>query len=98
MKKDVPDHIKAKAREMAEQELARKLEELNMSMGEAKEYNALLGEVQSHVAQLHDLLESACRLPSMWIISANVAGDTITSRRYRPVCTRGRARVAQTSD
>ena len=63
MKKDVPEHIKEKAREMAQQELARKLEELDMSLGEAKEYSALLNEVQSHIAQLHDLLESACHCP-----------------------------------
>lgn len=43
---------------MAKQELARRLEELNMSMGEAKEYGALLEHVQAHIAQLHDLLES----------------------------------------
>ena len=43
---------------MAREELARRLEELDMSKGEAKEYGSLLSEVQSHIAQLHDLLES----------------------------------------
>lgn len=63
MKKDVPEHVKEKAREMARLELARKLEELNMSLGEAQEYGALLNEVQAHIAQLYDLLESACPRP-----------------------------------
>ena len=43
---------------MARQELARRLEELNMSAGEAKLYGSLLAAVEGHVAQLHDLLES----------------------------------------
>ncbi len=58
LKNDVPDHIKERAREMARQELARRLEELNMSAGEAKLYGSLLAAVEGHVAQLHDLLES----------------------------------------
>ncbi|TFY75430.1 hypothetical protein EWM64_g8582 [Hericium alpestre] len=51
------DEIKEQAREMARQELARRLEELNMSAIEAKGYGALLTAVQSHIAPLHDLLE-----------------------------------------
>ncbi|KAL6302276.1 AAA domain-containing protein [Sparassis latifolia] len=58
LKNDVPDHIKEQAREMARQELARRLEELNMSAGEARGYGALLTAVGSHIAQLHDLLEN----------------------------------------
>ncbi|KAH8112896.1 AAA domain-containing protein [Phellopilus nigrolimitatus] len=58
LKDDVPDHIKEKAREMARQELERRLAELDMSMGEAKEYGKLLSEVDAHIAQLHDLLEN----------------------------------------
>lgn len=46
---------------MAKQELARKLEELDMSMAEARGYNQLLAAVQSHIVQLHDLLESALK-------------------------------------
>ena len=42
---------------MARQELARRLEELNMSAAEAKGYGSLLTSVQAHIAQLHDLLE-----------------------------------------
>ena len=57
LKKDVPDEIREQAREMARQELARRLEELNMSAAEAKGYGALLTSVQAHIAQLHDLLE-----------------------------------------
>ena len=43
---------------MARLELARRLEELNMSAGDAKGYGSLLGAVEGHIAQLHDLLES----------------------------------------
>lgn len=43
---------------MARQELARRLEELNMTLGEAKGYGTLLEHVQAHIARLHDLLES----------------------------------------
>ena len=58
LKNNVPDHVKEKAREMARQELARRLEELDMKVSEAKGYGALLGAVESHIATLHDLLES----------------------------------------
>ncbi|KAI0634180.1 AAA domain-containing protein [Trametes polyzona] len=58
MKNDVPDHVKERAREMARLELARRLEELNMSAGEAKGYGALFAAVEGHIAQLHDLLEN----------------------------------------
>lgn len=44
---------------MARQELARRLEDLDMKVSEAKGYGALLGAVESHIATLHDLLESA---------------------------------------
>lgn len=54
----MPDEIKEKAREMARQELQRRLEELDMSMGEAKGYSQLLAATQGHVASLRDLLES----------------------------------------
>lgn len=43
---------------MARLELARRLEELNMSAGEAKGYGALFTAVEGHIASLHDLLES----------------------------------------
>lgn len=43
---------------MARQELARRLEELNMSNADAKGYGALLEAVQSHIALLFDLFES----------------------------------------
>ncbi|KAI8989190.1 AAA domain-containing protein [Trametes punicea] len=58
LKNDVPDHVKERARELARQELARRLEELNMSAGEAKGYSALFTAVEGHIAQLHDLLEN----------------------------------------
>ncbi|KAH9924969.1 AAA domain-containing protein [Epithele typhae] len=58
LKNDVPDHVKDRAREMARQELARRLEELNLSAGEAKGYGSLLNAVDGHITQLHDLLEN----------------------------------------
>lgn len=58
LKDEVPDAVKEQAREMARQELARRLEELNMNAGEAGRYGALLTAVEAHIAQLHDLLES----------------------------------------
>ena len=62
LKKDVPEHIRENARRMAQEELARRLEELNLSAGDAAKYDRHLSSVQSHVAQLHDLLESMWRL------------------------------------
>ena len=58
LKKDVPEHIQENARRVAQEELARRLEELKLSAGDAAAYGRLLSSVQSHVAQLHDLLES----------------------------------------
>lgn len=63
LKEDVPEHIKENARRMAREELARRLEELGLSASEAATYDRLLSSVQSHVAQLHDLLESTCYIP-----------------------------------
>ena len=57
-KNSVPDHIKDQARQMAREELKRRLEELDMSAGEAKEYGGLLAEVEAHVNVLFELLES----------------------------------------
>ncbi|KAF4613211.1 hypothetical protein D9613_011059 [Agrocybe pediades] len=56
-KQNVPDHIREKAREMARQELQRRLEELDMSASEARGYGALLNATQAHMASLLDLLE-----------------------------------------
>jgi hypothetical protein len=53
----VPDHIREKAREMARQELQRRLEELDMSPSQAKGYGELLSATQAHMASLLDLLE-----------------------------------------
>ncbi|KZS88617.1 hypothetical protein SISNIDRAFT_417941 [Sistotremastrum niveocremeum HHB9708] len=58
LKDDVPEEVKKRAREMAQAELARKLQELSMSTGDAKGYGRLLSAVQSHIASLHDLLEN----------------------------------------
>ena len=54
----MPDEIREKAREMARQELQRRLEELDMSDIEARTYGALLKRTQVHMLSLHDLLES----------------------------------------
>ncbi|KAK7683695.1 hypothetical protein QCA50_013071 [Cerrena zonata] len=69
LKNDVPDHVKEQAREMARQELARRLEDLNMTAGEAKGYGALLDAVQAHIARLHDLFEhlSAKEEERVWV-------------------------------
>ncbi|KAI0036975.1 AAA domain-containing protein [Vararia minispora EC-137] len=58
LKQDVPDAVRDQAREMARRELARRLEELDMSAGDARGYGDLLSAVQAHIAQLHDLLEN----------------------------------------
>ena len=58
LKDQVSDELKEKAREMARQELQRRLEELDMTISEAKGYSQLLGATQGHVASLLDLLES----------------------------------------
>ncbi|VDB87134.1 unnamed protein product [Peniophora sp. CBMAI 1063] len=58
LKSQVPDETRERAREMAKAELAHRLEELNMSSGEAKEYAGLLSAVQAHIAGLLDLLEN----------------------------------------
>ena len=65
LKEDVPEHIRENARRMAREELARRLEELNLSTSDAAMYGRLLSSVQSHVAQLHDLLESTCYIPQV---------------------------------
>lgn len=57
MKESVPEHVKEKAREMARQELQRRLEELNMSASDAKGYDEILKNTQAHMLALHDLLE-----------------------------------------
>lgn len=57
LKENVPDHIKEKAREMARQELQRRLEELDMTAAEAKGYSQLMKSTQAHMLSLLDLLE-----------------------------------------
>ncbi|KAJ7216377.1 AAA domain-containing protein [Mycena pura] len=57
LKKQVPDHIREKAREMARQELQRRLEELDMSKGDAAGYGQLLTATHAHMVSLYDLLE-----------------------------------------
>jgi hypothetical protein len=42
---------------MARQELERRLQELNMTASEAKDYGQLLSAVQGHMLSLYDLLE-----------------------------------------
>ncbi|KAJ7165324.1 AAA domain-containing protein [Mycena filopes] len=57
LKAQVPDHVREKAREMARQELQRRLEELDMTAGEAAGYGQLLTATQAHMVSLYDLLE-----------------------------------------
>ncbi|KAJ6562445.1 AAA domain-containing protein [Mycena capillaripes] len=57
LKQQVPDHVREKAREMARQELQRRLEELDMSVSEAAGYGQLLAATQAHMVSLYDLLE-----------------------------------------
>ncbi|KAF9530652.1 AAA domain-containing protein [Crepidotus variabilis] len=57
LKQKVPEHIRDKAREMARQELQRRLEELDMSVSEARGYGMYLDATQTHMASLLDLLE-----------------------------------------
>jgi hypothetical protein len=52
---------------MARQELQRRLEELDMTIAEAKGYSQLLGATQGHVASLLDLLESESSSRISWI-------------------------------
>jgi len=58
LKRNVPEAIKEKAREIAQQELKRRLEELDLSTLEAGEYGRLLKQTQTHMLSLHDLLEN----------------------------------------
>ncbi|KAG6885080.1 hypothetical protein C0993_006041 [Termitomyces sp. T159_Od127] len=57
LKDNVPNHIKEKAREMAREELKRRLEELDMSFSEAKAYGTILTATQAHMLSLYNLLE-----------------------------------------
>ncbi|KAF9034673.1 hypothetical protein BDZ89DRAFT_1157933 [Hymenopellis radicata] len=57
LKEDVPEHIQKRAREMAKEELERRLKELDMSMHDAKGYGDILKATQAHMLSLHDLLE-----------------------------------------
>ncbi|KAF7330099.1 hypothetical protein MKEN_00274300 [Mycena kentingensis (nom. inval.)] len=57
LKAQVPDATREKAREMARQELQRRLEELDMSRGDAAGYGQLLAATQAHMLSLYDLLE-----------------------------------------
>ncbi|KAJ6481917.1 AAA domain-containing protein [Mycena sanguinolenta] len=57
LKRQVPDEVQAKAREMARQELQRRLEELDMSVSQAAGYGELLKATEAHMVSLHDLLE-----------------------------------------
>ncbi|TFK29464.1 hypothetical protein FA15DRAFT_344640 [Coprinopsis marcescibilis] len=57
LKQRVGDDVKEKAREMAREELQRRLEDLDMSASEAKGYGSLIQATQAHMASLLDLLE-----------------------------------------
>lgn len=77
---------------MARQELARRLEELNMTAGEAKGYGALLDAVQAHIVRLHDLFE---RTLAVWFRSYCLGLMQVTCR---PLCERRGASLGETTD
>lgn len=86
LKNDVPDHIKEKAREMARQELQRRLEELDMTPAQAKGYGTLLEASQGHIAQLYDLLEREYMIPvtiSGGLTSSPFASDLAAKEEER---------------
>lgn len=60
LKDNVPGDVKEKAREMARQELKRRLEELDMTQSEARGYGQLLTATQAHMQSLQNLLERTC--------------------------------------
>lgn len=47
---------------MAREELKRRLEELNMSVSDAKGYGQLLAGVDAHIHSLHNLLERTSKI------------------------------------
>jgi ABC-type transport system involved in cytochrome bd biosynthesis fused ATPase/permease subunit len=57
LKESVPDEIKDKAREMARQELQRRLDDLDMTAADAKSYGSILTAISTHLLSLHNLLE-----------------------------------------
>ena len=84
VKKAVPEHIQEKARRMAQEELARRLEELNLSAGDAAMYDRHLSSVHSHVAQLHDLLESGCCSPcASFVLTTKIRLDLAAKEEER---------------
>ncbi|CAH7688707.1 AAA domain-containing protein [Phakopsora pachyrhizi] len=58
LKAEVPEYIKERARQMSQQELARKLEDLNMSSGQATNYDYYFKPVRAHISQLQSILEN----------------------------------------
>jgi len=84
VKKAVPEHIQERARRMAQEELARRLEELDLGVGDAMMYDRHLSSVHSHVAQLHDLLESKCFIDcALSILIAVVRPDLAAKEEER---------------
>lgn len=93
LKDSVPDHVKEKAREMARQELQRRLEELNMSASDAQGYGELLAATQTHMLSLHDLLESKAY---QYVIMRHTNSVPLTY--FRPRCERGRTSLGEEAD
>lgn len=84
MKKRVPDDIQERAREMAREELKRRLEELDMSASEAKGYGALLNATQAHMASLLDLLERESR-PVVTAVEAHLPPSDLAAKEEERV-------------
>ncbi|KAF7292707.1 hypothetical protein MIND_01168900 [Mycena indigotica] len=81
LKGQIPSHIRDKARAMAAQELKRRLEELDMSEGDAAGYGQLLAATSAHMVSLFDLLEhlAAKEEERVWI-KRQIDGELDDSR------------------
>ena len=86
----MPEKIKEKAREMARQELQRRLEELDMTQSEARRYGQLLDKTQAYMHSLHSLLE--CK-----VLHVTIVWDCVYLFP-RSCCKRGGTGVAPAAD
>lgn len=70
LKEQVPEHIKEKARKMAQEEFAARLKELDMSAGDARQYDLLLTATQGHLSTLLNVFERE-RSPPSWLFMSS---------------------------
>lgn len=78
---------------MARQELQRKLDELDMTISEAKGYSQLLAATQGHTVSLLDLLESTYTFHVQ-----SVSSKYSTHFALRSGCQGGRASLGEAPD